>query len=390
MNKRRAGEADECGIGQRQPHVARELAGLGAVRFVGNHDDVVPRAVGLVRVHVLVELVDQAEDVAVVLLQQLFQLLARAGARRLFVRHAAADEGPVNLAVQVVAVGHQQEGELGRDLPPHLLREERHRIGLAAALRVPEDAQLAKIGMRGLHQGQQLLVLLVLDRPGHGQQVAIHGLFLRQFDHAIGQPFLRRKLSLQLLLPPDRRHRVVHAQHLMIAGHHLARRAGLAGVEQDEVLHDVQQPVMGQHAVEQHLGLHTALVPFVLALPLGEMLPLAGDRAVAGAVAVADDEEGVVVEGVGDDVLVQVVAQVAVEAGADVLVDRLQLDEDQRQAVDEADQVGPAVVARGAQAGDLQLAHGKEAVVRLAVRPCSVLEIDHPRCASRSWPCASR
>ena len=62
--------------------------------------------------------------------------------------------------------------------------------------------------------------------------------------------------------------------------------------------------------------------------------------------AVADDQEGVVMEGVGDDVLVQVVAQVAVEAGADVLVDRLQLDEHQRQAVDEADEVGPAVVAR--------------------------------------------
>jgi hypothetical protein len=35
-------------------------------------------------------------------------------------------------------------------------------------------------------------------------------------------------------------------------------------------------------------------------------------------------------EGVGDDVLVEVVAQVAVETGADVLVDRLQLDEDQQ------------------------------------------------------------
>ena len=68
-------------------------------------------------------------------------------------------------------------------------------------------------------------------------------------------------------------------------------------------------------------------------------------------------------EGMGDDVLVHVVAQVAVEAGADVLVDRLQLDEHQRQAVDEADQVGTAVVVRGAQPGDLQLAHAQKAVV---------------------------
>ena len=50
-----------------------------------------------------------------------------------------------------------------------------------------------------------------------------------------------------------------------------------------------------------------ALVLLVVALPLDEVLPLAGDRAVAGLVAVAHHQEGVVVEGVGDAVLVQVV-----------------------------------------------------------------------------------
>ena len=52
------------------------LPGLRAVRLVRDHDDVVALAVGLVRVHVLVELVDQAEDEAMVLLQQLLQILA--------------------------------------------------------------------------------------------------------------------------------------------------------------------------------------------------------------------------------------------------------------------------------------------------------------------------
>jgi hypothetical protein len=60
------------------------------------------------------------------------------------------------------------------------------------------------------------------------------------------------------------------------------------------------------------------------------VIPLAGNRPVARPVTIADDEKGVVMEGVGDDVLVEVVAQVAVETGADVLVDRLQLDEDQQ------------------------------------------------------------
>ena len=147
LEQRRAGEADEGRIRQGEPHVARELAGLRAVRLVGNHDDVVARAVWLARVHVLIELVDQAEDVAVVFLQQRLQLLTGTGARRLFVCDAAADEGPVNLAVEIVAVGHQQEGELRGNLPPHLLGEERHGVGLAAALRVPEHAQLAEVGM---------------------------------------------------------------------------------------------------------------------------------------------------------------------------------------------------------------------------------------------------
>ena len=123
---------------------------MRAVRLVGNHDDVVALAVGLLRVDVLVELVDQAEDVAVVLLQQPFEIVARGGPRRVLVRDAAADEGLVNLVVEIVAVGHQQEGEVARHLAPHLLGEEGHRVGLAAALRVPEHAEPAEIGMRPL------------------------------------------------------------------------------------------------------------------------------------------------------------------------------------------------------------------------------------------------
>jgi hypothetical protein len=102
LEERRAGEADERGVGQRQAHVARESAGLRPVGLVGNHDDVVTGRCRARRVHVLVELVDQAEDEAVILLQQLLQLLAGAGARRLLVRDAAADEGAVDLVVQVV------------------------------------------------------------------------------------------------------------------------------------------------------------------------------------------------------------------------------------------------------------------------------------------------
>ena len=67
FEQRRAGKSNERRIGQRQPHVARKLARLRAVRLVRNHDDVVPLAVRLARVHVLIEFVNQAENVAMIL-----------------------------------------------------------------------------------------------------------------------------------------------------------------------------------------------------------------------------------------------------------------------------------------------------------------------------------
>ena len=120
------------------------------MRLVRDHDDVVALAVGLRRIDVLIELVDQAEDVAVVLLQQLFQVVARCGPRRLVVGDAAAHESPVNLAVEIVSVGHQQEREIAFQPPPHLLGEEGHGVRLAAALGVPEHAEPAEVGMRAL------------------------------------------------------------------------------------------------------------------------------------------------------------------------------------------------------------------------------------------------
>ena len=156
LEERRPGEPDERGIGQRETHVPRELAGLGPVRLVRDHDDVVALAVGLC--DRLVELVDEAEDEAVVPAEDLLQLLARAGPRRLLVRHAAADERAPDLVVQVLPVGHHQEGEVAGHDPAHLLGEERHRVGLAAALRVPEHAEPAQIRVSPLHQGQVVVL----------------------------------------------------------------------------------------------------------------------------------------------------------------------------------------------------------------------------------------
>ena len=227
LEERRAGEADERGVRQREAHVARELARLRPVRLVRDDDDVVALAVGLG--HRLVELVDQAEDEAVIAAQDLLQLLARAGARRLLVGHAAADEGAPDLVVQILAVGHHQEGEVAGHDPAHLLGEERHRVGLAAALRVPEHAQPAEVGMRPLHQ-RQLVVFRGLRRALARHRLSPAAALRRPSAAPASAPGTRsaarrRELPLQLLLPHDRRDGVVDAEHLMVARHDLARAA---------------------------------------------------------------------------------------------------------------------------------------------------------------------
>ena len=75
-------------------------------------------------------------------------------------------------------------------------------------------------------------------------------------------------------------------------------------------------------------------------------------------------------------VFAQVVGQVVVEAGPHIQIDGLQLDEHQRQAVDETDQIGAAVVVGHTQALDLQLADGEETVVGSAVGAGAILEIN--------------
>ncbi len=186
---------------------------------------------------------------------------------------------------------------------------------------------------------------------------------LRHRNAVFQQALLWWNLPLQFLLPYHRRHGAVDAEHLVVSRHDLPCAAGPAVVEQEEVLDQIQQPLLREHPVEQRFGIEARLVRLGIALPLDEVLPLAGDRAVAGMVAVAHNQEGVVIKGVGDAVLGEVVGQVVVEARADVPIHGLQLDEDQRQAVYEAHQIGAPVVVRHAYALDLEFADSQEAIV---------------------------
>ncbi len=90
---------------------------------------------------------DQREDVALLARQQLAQMDA---ALRLTILDELRErpdrgEGPGDLLVQLLPVGDDDEGPVAAEPPQHLLGEHHHREALAAALRVPEDAEAAPV-----------------------------------------------------------------------------------------------------------------------------------------------------------------------------------------------------------------------------------------------------
>ena len=203
--------------------------------------------------------------------------------------------------------------------------------------------------------------------------------FDRPLDDTRDVTFLRWELLAQLPLPRHRSQGIVDTQHLMISGHHLAGLTGLAGIEENKILDNIQQPGVLQHSVKQHFGFYTALIAFFQPFPLGKMLPPAGDRSIPGAMSIADDEKSVMVKSMGDDMRIEIVTQIAVKPGADIIVNRLQFDKHQGQTVDEAYQIGPSVVAWRSKSRQFQFPDGQKTIVRLSARPFSVAKIDDPR-----------
>ena len=80
---------------------------LGTVCLVRNNDNIVALTVWLLRVDILVELVDQAEEVTVVFFQLSSPRSSPEAARGVWsIGDATADKGLVDLAVEVISVGH--------------------------------------------------------------------------------------------------------------------------------------------------------------------------------------------------------------------------------------------------------------------------------------------
>src|SRR5262245_42662668 len=94
---------------------------------------------------------------------------------------------------------------------------------------------------------------------------------------------------------------------------------------------------------------------------------------------VADDHKSVVMKSVRNNVFIQVVAQITVEPGPDVFVDRLEFYENKRKPVYETNQIGPSIVIGRSAARDLEFANCNKTVVVLTVGASAVLEVNYAR-----------
>ena len=136
------------------------------MRLVGDDDNVVAvRQDRHVGAGFCLELVDQGEHVPVVLRQQLAQVR-----RRVSLDVAASDrpgrlKRPVELVVEFDSVGDHHERRTAGPLAEHLLGEEQHREALTGPSGVPEHAEApleffeAVVGAHGVGDAEVLVVL---------------------------------------------------------------------------------------------------------------------------------------------------------------------------------------------------------------------------------------
>lgn len=260
---------------------------MGLVR----HDEDI--VVGIDRLRVgFVEFLNEGKNKTGIATQLLYQIFA-AGGNKLagfgLAQQAAIFEGVTDLLVQLIPVSEDDNGGRACELPSDLLGQEHHGIALAAALGVPEDAQLAVVQFSGL--------------------VSLHCL--------------------------------VDTKILMIAGQDLGS-APAGVVIEDEVLQQIQKVFLFAYTPQHSLQGHAARLLLAKALPLVEELILAAQRAHLGLQAVGEDEKGVVVKQVGDGVqIVGVVVRIGV---LDIHRVLFQLYKQQGNSIHKAHNIGAAAV----------------------------------------------
>ena len=174
-------------------------------------------------------------------------------------------------------------------------------------------------------------------------------------------------------------HRHVHRVELVVAGHLLDERAAARVLEHDEVAHQVEEAPLVEHALEQHLQLRQVRVGQRLARDRAPGLePLRARRRACRCAPATPSETTSTALYANSDGISRLVGLELLEGRPDrgVLVGGvLQLDDRQRQAVDEQHHVRPARVL---VLDDGELVDGQPVVV---VR---VVEVDAPAPARRA------
>ncbi len=223
---------------------------LAPVRLVGDDDDVPARRHRLAVAALAGELLQGGEDDAARARRELVaEIDAALGLVRLLPQQVGrpAELGE-ELVVEIVAVGEHHDGRiLERDLSEELADEEEHREALAAALCVPDHADLS--------------------------------------------------VSLRRCRPQRLRNGLVDGEVLVVPGDFLRNHAVAPLLEEDERAQQVDDPVWPQRAEHQRPQLESAPVDEVLAVgrtPRHEAVDPGGDRAHARLVGVGGDEREVV------------------------------------------------------------------------------------------------
>jgi hypothetical protein len=152
--------------------------------------------------------------------------------------------------------------------------------------------------------------------------------------------------------------RVINSEILVVTGDKLDEPARQF-LENDEVLDDVQQALLGARPPKHGFQRNAALFAFGIdLLPFQEVFPGRGDAAHLGLGTIRQNNERVRREQVWDRVAI--VAEVVIVGVMQILVTGLELDEDQRNAIDESQEIGASFIQ---VALDPQLRNEKKLVV---------------------------
>ena len=334
----RAGQPEEEGVGQRRAHADAKLALLRAVCLVHQHDDV--RA-GVEQPLRLAKLENgRDDDLAAVLAQQLRQFLARLRLNQ--IGNVGGVEGGADLRVQVDAVhGDDHGGVAQARLHAQLLRGEDHEQRFARPLKMPDQPFLGRAGQHALHDAVGPIVLLI---AADDLEPAL--LLVRGKEREVGEDVE------QHVGPQQRRHAALQFGETA---------ACIPGTPQrNVVLHRTFCGVPGTYLPTTRLFLP----------PRPPQLHRHVDRPVAQVFALGRHAEDIAGEEFRHEALVVVVhLERAVHPTDRVAHRRLGLDEHQREAVDQQDEIGAALGRPGAE----DVLRGDDILVL-----AGVLEIDQP------------